>query len=164
MNQFINYKKRSVELPAGCKDLIDVLHLAKREASSTFTSQSGRLADVAKHLSALLKPGAKSRNVAITWRQMNYLHLMNEEGGLTALAIVHEDTAREPAVRGVFEAAGIAPILDEAVAGASFVRVLAYPLPSRAPAVEQLISDLLRRGYGLAEDVRLELSWDNDNS
>src|SRR5205809_7561895 len=77
MKQFINYKKRSVKLPAGCKDLIDVLHLAKQEGSSTFTSQTGGLADVAKHLSALLKPGAKSMSVAITWHQMNYLHLMN---------------------------------------------------------------------------------------
>jgi type II secretory ATPase GspE/PulE/Tfp pilus assembly ATPase PilB-like protein len=30
MNPFVNLKKRSVSLPSGCKDLIDVLHRPKR--------------------------------------------------------------------------------------------------------------------------------------
>jgi hypothetical protein len=41
MNPFINYRKRSVGLPAGCKDIIDVLHTAKREAALGFISRPG---------------------------------------------------------------------------------------------------------------------------
>jgi hypothetical protein len=121
------------------------------------------LTDAAKHLPGLLEPGGKSRNLAITWDQMNYLHLMNEEGVLTVLAVVHENIHREQAVRGVFEAAGLAPIFDQAAPGAWFVRVLKYPLPSAAPRVEELISDLLQSGYGLAKSVRLEFGfWENN--
>jgi len=88
---------------------------------------------------------------------------MNEEGVLTVLAVVHENTNREQAVRGVFEAAGLAPIFDQAAAGAWFVQVLKYPLPSAASHVEELISDLLRSGYGLAKNARLEFGfWENN--
>ena len=63
MNEFVNLGKRSVELPAGCKDLIDVLQQAKRHpASSTLTVCSAEgLTDVAKHLLRLLELGAKSK-------------------------------------------------------------------------------------------------------
>jgi len=165
MNEFVNFGKRSVELPAGCKDLIDVLQQAKRYPASTLTIRSAEgLTDVAKYLLRLLELGAKSRYLVITWHEMNYVHLMNQEGVLTALAVVHENTHREQAVRGVFAGAGLAPIRDEAVAGWS-VRVLGYPLPDGASSIEELISDLLRTGYGLAENVRLEFgSWESDAS
>jgi hypothetical protein len=165
MNKFVNFGKRSVELPAGCKDLIDVLQQAKRDPASTFTVRSAEgLADVGKHLLGLLELGAKSRYLVITWHQMNYVQLTNQEGALTALAVVHENTHREQAVRGVFGAAGLAAILDETAAGWS-VRALGYPLPNDASSIEELISDLLRTGYGLAENVRLEFgSWESDAS
>jgi len=165
MSEFVNFGKRSVELPAGCKDLIDVLQQAKGQPASTLTVRSAEgLRDVAKHLLRLLELGAKCRYLVITWHEMNYVQLMNQEGELTAQAVVHENTHREQAVRGVFGAAGLAPIVDEAVAGWS-VRVLGYPLPEGASIIEELISDLLRTGYGLAENVRLEFgSWESDAS
>src|ERR1051326_7717665 len=166
MNEFVNFGKRSVELPSGCKDLIDVLQQAKRHpAPSTLTVCSAEgLTDVAKHLPRLLELGAKSKHLVITWHEMNYVQLMNQDGVLTAMAVVHENTHSEQAVRGVFSAAGLAPTLDEAVAGWS-VRVLAYPLPDAASSIEELISELLRTGYGLAENVRLEFgSWESDAS
>src|SRR5437879_6032211 len=165
MNKFVNFGKRSVELPAGCKDLIDVLQQAKRYPASTLTIRSAEgLTDVAKHLLRLLELGAKSRYLVITWHEMNYVQLMNQEGVLTALAVVHENTHREQAVRGVFGAAGLRPILDEALAGWS-VRMLAYSLQGGASSTPELISDLLRTGYGLAENVGLEFeSWESDAS
>ena len=163
MNKFVDFGKRSVELPAGCKDLIDVLQLTKRRPVSTLATHPAEgLGDLAKHLSSLLEPGAKSRSLVITWHEMNYVQLMNQEGVVTALAIVDEKTRREQAVRGVFGAAGLTPILDEAVAGWS-MRMLGYTLPGGAPSTEELISDLLRNGYGLAENARLELGfWESD--
>ena len=163
MNEFVNFGERSVALPAGCKDLIDVLQQPKRHPASTLTVRSAEgLADVAKHLLRLLELGAKSWYLVITWHEMNYVQLMNEEAVLTALAVVHENTHREQAVRGVFSAAGLAPTLDEAVAGWS-VRVLGYPLPVGASSIEELISDLLRTGYGLAENAGLNFeSWESN--
>ena len=78
MNEFVNFGKRSVDLPAGCKDLIDVLRSAKR----TTCSVQG-IANVARHLPSLLESSAKSKNLVITWHEMNYVHLMNEQGALT---------------------------------------------------------------------------------
>src|SRR5512146_2062254 len=125
MNEFVNFGKRSVDLPAGCKDLIDVLRSAKRHPIQTTCSVQG-LANVARHLPSLLESTAKSKNLVITWHEMNYVHLVNEEGALSALTVIHENTHRERAVRDVFGAAGLSPIHDEAVAGWS-VRVLRYP-------------------------------------
>jgi hypothetical protein len=167
MNELVNLGKRGVELPAGCKDLIDVLQQAKRHsASSTLTVSSAEaLTDVAKHVLRLVELGAKSKYLVITWHEMmNYVQFMNQGEVVTALVVVHENTHREQAVRGVFSAAGLAPTLDEAAAGWS-VRVLGYPLPDAAAAIEELISDLLRTGYGLAENVRLEFGyWESDAS
>ena len=165
MNEFVNFRKRGVQLPAGCKDLIDVLQPARRHQASTLAVRSAEgLAEVAKHLPRLLELGMKSRYLVITWHEMNYVQLMNQEGVVTALAIVHENTHREQAVRGVFGAAGLTPILDEAVAGSS-VRVLGYPLPEGASSIEELISGLLLTGYGLAENARLDLGfWESDAS
>jgi hypothetical protein len=165
MNKFVDFGKRSVELPAGCKDLIDMLQPTSPRPVSTLAIHSAEgLGDVAKHVSILLEPGAASRNLVITWDQKNYLHLMNGDGMLTVLAVIHENTFREQAVRVVFDAIGLAPIHDEAVAGWS-VRVLRYPLPGSALAIEELVCELLRTGYGLTESVSLEFGfWEHGAS
>ena len=65
-------------------------------------------------------------------------------------------------IRGVFGAAGLAPILDRVVAGVP-VRLLRYPLPADPSTVEELILDVLRTGYGLSENAKLELaSWEGE--
>src|SRR5258705_13932077 len=156
MKGFVNFGKRSVQLPAGCKDLIDLIEPSKRRPVSTLTTHAAQgLKDIGKHLSGLLGPGTKCKNLAITWHENNYLQLINEEGVLSALVVVHENTGREQAIRAFFAAASLAPFLDEAV-GHSFVRVLRYPLPEGTSKIEQLVFSLLRAGYGLAESVRLE--------
>ena len=159
MKGFVNFGKRSVQLPAGCKNLIDLIEPSKRRPLSTFTTHAAQVAqglrDIGEHLSGLLGSGAKYKNLVITWHENNYLHLMNEEGVLTALVVVHENTGREQAIRAFFAAAGLAPFLDEAV-GHCFVRVWRYPLPEGTSKIEQLVFSLLRAGYGLAENVRLE--------
>ena len=162
MSRFVNFGKRSIELPAGCKDLIDVLKLGKRSPVPTWPyTSAARLADVAKHLSVLLERAPKCRNLVI-WHQNNYVHLINDQGVLTALVVIHEDTGREQAIRRVFEAAGIAPTHDEEVAGGS-VRVLRYVLSPGAPNIEELISHLLRNGYGLAENMGFRIGFWDDN-
>jgi hypothetical protein len=165
MNEFVNFGKRSVVLPAGCKDLIEVLQQSKRHPTPAWSvCPVEGLGDVGKHLHGLLELGAKSKYLAVSWHEMNYNHilLMNEDGVLSSLMVIHEDNHREQAVRGVFSAAGLGPIRDEAVAGWS-VRVLKYPLPDAVSRIEELISDLLRTGFGLAENARLEFaSWEGE--
>jgi hypothetical protein len=117
-----------------------------------------------RHLLRLLEPGTRSKNLVITWHETNYVHLMNKEGVITALTVIHEGTHRERTVRQVFSAAGLVPVHDEAVAGWS-VRLIIYPLPAGESSIRELVFDLLRKGYGLAEAVRLEIgSWEDDAS
>ncbi len=48
MNKFVNFGKRSVELPAGCRDLIDVLQQAKRYPASTFATAETKLTRICR--------------------------------------------------------------------------------------------------------------------
>jgi hypothetical protein len=163
MNKFVDYGKRSITLPAGCSDLIDVLQRPSRRPGWIDTQGVAQgLAVIAKHLRTLLEPASRHRNLVITWHEMNYLHLTSEAGLLTAVAVVHGDTGRERTVRQVFHAAGVAPILDEAVAGGA-LRVLRYPLTCGASDLKKLISALLRSGLGLPDNASLKIGfWEND--
>jgi hypothetical protein len=165
MNKFVDFGKRDVDLPAGCKDLIDVLQRAEQRAAPKLATRSvWRLADVAAHVDRLTEAGAKAKNLAITWHEMNYVLLTSEQGVISALTVIHENTQREQTVRGVFQEAGLAPNFVKTVAGFS-VRVLRYSFPAGASNIGSLISELLRKGYGLAENVRLEIgSWQDDAS
>jgi hypothetical protein len=165
MNEFVNFGKRGVDLPAGCRDLIDVLRRANRPPAPALTSCSIQgPAHIATHLPKLLVPGAKSRSLVITWDGLNYVLLRNQEGVITALTVIYENTHRERAVREVFSAAGLVPVRDEAM-GLGPVRVLLYPLPAAESRIGELVSDLLRKGHGLAEAVRIKIeSWEDDAS
>ncbi len=163
MNKFVDFGKRGVELPAGCKDLIDVLRRPEGRPAGRFSSQPGTLADVPKYVSRMLR--AEPNNLAITWEQKNYIHLFYRQGKPTVLAVIHQDSGREQAVRQVFESAHISPELDETAQGASFVRLLGYAMPSRLAMAKDLICELLRSGYGLAQNTRVEFGgWDNHAS
>lgn len=63
MNPFINPKKRDVSLPAGCKDLIDVL---EREAVSHNIKTT--VTDVGLVITAWL-PGLRSEGIEITGKK-----------------------------------------------------------------------------------------------
>ncbi len=165
MNKFVNFGKRSIDLPVGCKDLADVLLRAKeRPAPSLTTCSVEGLAGLTRHLNNLTETGAKTENLAISWHDdPNHVHLTNEQGIINAIIVIHDNTQLEQAVREVFEEAGLAPILDKSVAGFC-VRVLRYSLAGE-PSIGELIPELLRRGYGLAENVRLEIGcWKDDPS
>jgi hypothetical protein len=170
MNEFVNFGRRGVDLPPGCKDLIDVLRRVRRPPVPALTSRPVQglahvagLANIAGHLHKLLEPGTKFKNLVITWHEeKNYVRLMNNGGVITALTVIHGDIHRERAVRGVFNAAGLEATHDEAL---GWVRALIYPLPAGESSIRELVSDVLRKGYGLAENVRLEIgSWEDDAS
>jgi hypothetical protein len=179
MNKFVNFGKRGVDLPAGCKDLIDVLrrahggkvtpHQTELHPIRKPTSHSVRgLANVARHLPSLWESAAKSKYLVIFWEQMgplmNSVQLMNEKGVLTVATVIHGTAHRQQAIREVFKAAGLSPILDQAAYGGS-VRVLRYPLPADKSSIGELVSALLRNGHGLPEDATLEIHFlENDAS
>ena len=161
MNKFVNFGKRDVNLPAGCKDLIDVLRGVKQYGVESSCSVQG-LASLSKYLRGIMESVANTKCILITWHEMNYVQLINDRGSLNVLALISDNTGREWAVREVFNAAGVSPSYDQAPAGIP-IRALRYSLPADYPRIEKLVFDLLRRGYGLAENARLEIMfWEDE--
>jgi len=168
VSQFINYQKRGVELPEGCKDLIDVLKLANQESlpEPDRTLVEG-LADIEGYLSRMLASPAKSKFLAIFCfdpKPRTMLHFLSFGGVIHAsLSVACTDPDRERAVRAVFAHAGIAPVQDLAVHvwghAEAESRSLRYPLPATAREAAGIIIELLRTAYGLPETAKLGFKY-----
>ncbi len=69
MNPFVDYQKRGIELPEGCKDLIDVLQLASATAKHPAEPTPKGVAYIELYLFRLLVPGSKFRSLWIVDRR-----------------------------------------------------------------------------------------------
>jgi hypothetical protein len=159
MNEFVNYGKRSITLPEGCKDLIDVLRLDK-PTSGPDPGEPGGLADVEAHIARQLQAAAKFSILLILWgHAVNIIQVVLIEGTLNLWAGMEAWGPTEAAVREVFEHAGI-PLAGEPLKTlAAPTQVLGWQLPGSAGAAAGLICDLLRSGYGVAEVARLKFYY-----
>jgi len=153
MNEFVNFQNRSIELPAGCKDLIDVLP-PPREVRMPVEG----FAHVERYLSRLFQSAAKRRSVVI-WSldYQEHVRVSNRDGLLTLMVLVDtQDAIREQAVLRLFREAGIPPLRDEDGRGDGIpLRVLFYPLSASVPESAALIRSLLQSVYGIAHDAGL---------
>jgi hypothetical protein len=153
MSDFVNYGKRGVELPRGCKDLIDLL---PRPQSPSFPAEG--LSDVQRYLSRFLEKPAPGRHLTIqclpAWV---LLSLFYARGALMVTTLVPSE--RERAVSALLSEVGITLIQDVAVTGGPCSRFMSFSLVPEAAEVERIISKLLRQGFGLHEDVVLEFDY-----
>ncbi len=167
MSQFVNYLKRGVELPEGCKNLIDVLQKGNQGSvhKPDRVAEEG-LANIEGYLSSMLASPAKRKFLSIFWFEHEdkiCLPLLFIGGVINALLLVAcTDAERERAVRAVFAQAGVAPLQDHVVhlvgdAGADS-RWLRYPLPATAREAAGIIIELLRTAYGLPETAKLRFN------
>jgi hypothetical protein len=163
MNEFVNFQKRGIELPSGCKDLIDVLSQL-REARIPAEG----FADIERYLSRLLQSAAKRGSVTIS--SLDYrksVRLSSRDGRLKVMVVVDtRDAVREQAVLTLFREAGIPPKSDYDYSGDGVpLRVLFYLLPVSVPDAAGLIRALLHKVHGLAEDAGLLFLYrEEDNS
>ncbi len=163
MSNFVDYGKRSVALPAGCKDLIDVLRLRERNAEPHLTKavELGGLGDVETFIARQLQAAASFSNLLILWGSgVDNIQAALMDGVLNLFAIMRAKGPREAAVRAVFQHVGVALATGEPInALDAQTRVLRYQLPSNAGIAARLICDVLRRGYGVPEAARLEFYY-----
>lgn len=118
MNHFVDFGKRSIELPTGCKDLFDVLERGNRPSVHSTAIRAGQsLSQLSRDLVNLLVQSTRPKNLVITWGSKSYVHLRNNQQVLTAIVVVHGGVLREQSVRAVFGAADLAPVSNETAGG-----------------------------------------------
>ena len=165
MNQFVNSKTRDIKLPAGCKDLIDVLEKRRRKQAPA----AGRMKHIEAYLSRVLESKAIFRGLIISSSdyQMYLLVGHHSKGvfpGTTLTLEVDCGTEREETVRLLFGESGILPIQDAVMSNAEVTsRLFVCPLPATAPIASKLVTELLRRVYGLRSNAKLNFHYaEND--
>jgi hypothetical protein len=175
MTEFFDYKKRGVELPPGCKDLMDVLHRkAEQEAAE---AASGHWVPVPKpdrieergmdHLerfiAVVLESPAKFTTVDIRVPRRDvamYVGRHSKPGVLHLMLHVYQNTEEERAVRAFFSERQVAPLIDYGPDRpiANPVRGLQYPLPSNATAAAVLLRDFLQTVYEVTEEDGIDFT------
>jgi hypothetical protein len=178
MGEFVNYQKRGVELPPGCKDLVDVLReVSKSKTSQAITTQwvpvpkpeqiaAHGLDHIVRFMTRVLESTAKftSLSIELPGREAAisvYRH--REPGTLDLMLFVYRDTEEERAIRAFFEGHQVAPTVDylPPPVTPTSVRGLQYPLPQNATAAANLIRDFLQRVHGLAEEAGIDFTFEN---
>jgi hypothetical protein len=171
MSKFVNYNKRSITLPPGCKDLIDVLHEpAQREATQpTAQAQYGssraiRLSSVKRKVSRLLRVEAKMvvlvLNLPDNTLTLNVVRTHGEPW--SACAVFPENSQREALIREFFVARGfqVPPGRGTGfmIAGLPAESILVVsPLPAEPDLIAKLAADLFREVCGLGDHSLLLL-------
>ena len=158
MNAFVNYQKRSIELPPGCKDLIDVLRLG-RDTETELGGPVKNLADLGGYLSRFVSSPAAYRSLWIHDHAISLLGLFCGKHGLRAVVLV--DASREQAVRAVFARAGLTPTQDDLLQ--NMARGLQFALDSFS-GIEDLIRELLTGGFGVTHNSPLDFRLHEKNA
>jgi hypothetical protein len=165
MNDFFNYKKRDVELPPGCKDLIDVLHLGHSTEMSP--SEPGvpsveiiqsvpakTLTDLGGYLDRFVSSKAASKALWINCNFTSTVAFFDGKHGLRSIVLV--EVSRAQAVRDLFGRAGHTPIHDNDLENNT--RGLQFILASKV-GFEPFVRDLLTLGCGVTPDSPLEFHF-----
>jgi hypothetical protein len=178
MSKFVNYKKRTVTLPPGCKDLIDVLHrqqprkpqgISPQELPTVTRGESGTVslseihkyvamsfASVSKSVLLMLSPPDERLTVDFQYidRKLYYVSVVFEE-----------DADREQLMREFFIGHQLeVPQEDwtptQFVAGVPVQLIFRIrPLPSDAAAASQLTSALFRQVCQLSDNSELKFRY-----
>lgn len=161
MNEFVNYQKRGVELPPGCKDLFDVLHIGRSpEVSSSLPSVPAEtLTDLGRRLALFISSNAAFRALWIDCKATCVVSFFDGKHGLRSLVLV--DASREQAVRDLFVRAGHTLIQDDLLQDNT--RGLQFALASPV-GFENFVRKLLTFGFGVMQDSPLEFRFHEKNA
>lgn len=159
MSAFVNYQKRGIELPPGCKDLIDVLRLAG-ETETELGAPVENLPDLGAYLSRFISSPAAVRSLWIHEHKhgISLLGVFWGKHGLRVFVLV--DASREQAVRTVFDRAGLTPMQDDFVQG---MHGLQFALNSFS-GIEDLVRDVLIEGFGVTHNSPLHFRFHEKNA
>ena len=167
MNAFVNVQKRGVELPEGCKDLIDVLQnpwvrptgklqTFPEKESSRCGFVAGKLKDLTFQVSQLFTLAIKPQ-VLVIFGVHSGMVLYRQDGILSVrFSLTSMEPACEQTIRAIFNSANLHPT-EDSITGTT--RALKYPLPNILSDATNFINVLLRKGYGLNDEARLDFRY-----
>jgi hypothetical protein len=151
-NDFVNPNQRGVELPAGCKDLNQVLQkmgAQKRMARPIFPQVRGNLRDVPRYVQRVyMEHYGFSLGVVIRAAEaLLWVHNLHSGPALTFL-LRQQHAMPASLVQDLFGNGGF----HEEVSGE--VKLIRGPLPHLWLEASQVVQKVIR-GYGTAEDAEL---------
>ena len=169
MSDFVNYNKRSITLPPGCKDLIDVLPPNKAGAKPrdrqppTFETET--LASIPKHIGNFLKRSSQTALLICDAHEEAGFELMRLAGNIVASIRFLDDPAREARVRKLFAHYGLdAPAQTETTP--QFPEALQFPgapvwtmftiqpFPSDTPRLIEIATAVFRDVCDATDELR----------
>jgi len=153
MNKFVQKSERSVELPLGCKNLIDVGEVRDWTPVThpNWTPTTDRLPYIEGYLARLFQLGNSAKVVVIS-RFQDLGQVMVRSGPnivASVLFAIWHNAAQRQALDGVFEQAGLTPVAEPGRWKAK--HSFQYLLPEDSCAASQLIGEVFRTGYGLGD-------------
>jgi hypothetical protein len=146
-NPFVNPNQRGVELPAGCKDLMDVLKIGgSQQAPGRVQVSHGVLSDVEKHVGEVLESASKQLfSVGIPKRRILVILGKREDGLMLNFSI---PAKQQSVVRRMFQE----PKIGRPIDGMEYVSVTLGPAKD---VVAMTIVELLVEGFGVTEGERM---------
>lgn len=168
MSDFVNLKKRSVTLPPGCKDLVDLLKVPKQKSPAIKIRE--RLAGLGRYVEMTIntKTSVAYLSVASLTNHVTFrLHNHKNQGGVLSARVEAETKTKEEAAVTAF--------LDrngwKRPAGGEMPHVFLFPtlpiqlmrdidpLPLDPTIITRLVTELFRECCGLTDTDELEVTF-----
>ena len=181
MSKFVNYKKRGITLPPGCKDLIELLEPQRRAKAQSFMlfpsegavtrDDSGTLkvAEIEKYVAMIFESHAQGAFLTLNLADERLtVTFASREGKLMSVwAAVDENADRKRLIQDFwvehgFELPGDDVTPTQFVPGVPVQHLYHIrPLPSDAPTASKIAADLFRHvcGVGVEEPLSFNL-WE----
>ena len=162
MTKFVQKSERSIELPLGCRDLIDVGDVRDWKPVTHpdwLTQTTDRLAYIEGYLARLLQSGSSPKVVVISrFQDLGQVMVISDPNIVASvLFAIWHNAAQKQALDGVFEEAGLTPVAEPGRWKSE--HSFKYLLPADASAASQLIGEVLRGGYRLGDLSVINLSY-----
>ena len=179
MSKFVNFKKRSVALPPGCKDLIDLLQPHRPGKTHSISPAVGeptirrdesgtvRLSEIEKYVPMPFQSEAQTSILLLSLCDNRLTVQLSKINGtmMSALAVFEEDADRERRMREFFRRHSLqdppeSGQADRFVPGVP-VQVIyeVSPLQMDATTASKLLGELFRYVCGLTDDSPLKFRY-----
>jgi len=163
MNEFVDFKKRGVELGGGFKNLVDVLQAASVKSPVTACNPGEGLSQVERYVTRFLLSAAEFRLLSISDLQHQVTIFVECRSGVLDAVVIFRiaNTLVEQTVREVFSDAGLASLWETVI---DVRRLVKYPLPSTASQITDLFVRLMRKIADSPEHIRLHFRYHEKKS